>query len=111
MKRFLLFFVACTFAMNMASLSAYAFSCDMSQAEKVEMSCHEAEKQDPQDTQNPQNHCDGICLCQHVMIGQQAYLKEAAVMPVSAHSFMTITAEDIYIFAHKTSPPLRPPIS
>ncbi|MBI1300585.1 MAG: hypothetical protein GC137_02905 [Alphaproteobacteria bacterium] len=108
MKRYLLLFFVLSFAMQVVSLSAYAFSCDMTASETQEMNCHEmVEKQ----AESKQKHCDGVCFCQHVMIGQHAVIQKADFLAFSVNSFTHIKSEDVFVFAHKTSPPFKPPIA
>ncbi len=111
MKRLAFFVIALVFAVNTVSLSAFAFSCDMDQkpvAGEQEMNCHEAEKTKDNKTQN---HCEGVCFCQHVMIGQHVLLSDVVTPSAIFEKERLLPLSDQFIYLVTPAPPFRPPIS
>ena len=104
MRRFSILLFAFVLAFNAVSLSAYAFSCDMSSSvEMSEMDCHEK-------MADQQNHCDGVCFCQHVMLGQQALAYDSIETPVVFEKHVYLKQKFDIFTSNMTFPPFRPPI-
>lgn len=88
MKRFSIVFLMVMFLANTVVVSAWAKPCMMNETEMTEMSsnsdmgdmppCHEENKSEKQD---PNNHCDGVCLCLHVSITQTPVLSDFVTVP------------------------------
>ena len=106
MRRFIFIFTLLAFTIT--GVSAGAFACPkplqdtgMSMEMDADMPCHE-------ETQS-NDHCEDICLCQHMSINQSFTLQNAA-LPAMMHKIETrISAFDIAFYSNVISPPEHPP--
>jgi len=92
MKRFSIVLLMTMFLANTIVVSAWAKPCMMNDmigsGEMTEMSqnsdmgdkppCHEENKSEKQD---PNNHCEGVCLCLHVSLTQTPVLSDLNTVP------------------------------
>ena len=109
MKRFAIFALVFCFALNAVSLSANAFSCEMTAkpASSEEMNCHDAGDQEQKDDKT---HCEDVCFCQHVMLGQQILKFEGVSVPISFEKENFLLLKEQVHNSNKIFPPFRPPI-
>ncbi len=115
MKRFSIVLLMAMFLANTVVVSAWAKPCMMKDMEMTEMSqksdmgdkpCHEENKSEKQD---PNNHCEGVCLCLHVSITQTPVLSDLSAVPevfLGSEKY-TLSKEDMA--SYEGSPSNPPP--
>jgi hypothetical protein len=115
MKQFSIVLLMTMFLANTVVVSAWAKPCMMNDMEMTEMSrkadmgempCHEENKSEKQD---PNNHCEGVCLCLHVSLTQTPVLSDLNAVPdvyLGSETY-TLLREDMASF--ETSPSNPPP--
>jgi hypothetical protein len=103
------------FLANTLVVSAWAKPCMMEDMKSAEMSqnmdmdevpCHEEKKSEKQD---PNNHCEGVCLCLHVSLNQTPVLFDLNSVPdvfLGAETY-TLSREDMA--SYEGSPSNPPP--
>ncbi|MGH1378440.1 MAG: hypothetical protein ACRBB3_06430 [Alphaproteobacteria bacterium] len=113
MKKFAVFIFVFVFAVNTASINAYAFSCTlMAQGQNVDAvamaDCHEMMKTDK--NASGSSHCEGFCFCQSV-------LQSSHIMPLDLNETVMVFVKDMppvsfdnLTHSVDSSPLLRPPI-
>lgn len=106
-----MFVLLAMFIANTFVVPAWAKPCDHGMAAAQIMAelatdkpCHSTQKQDEQ----PQNHCDGICLCAHAALNQTLFHKtaERAVVPIVGTQKFALTKTEP---TTRTAPPLKRP--
>lgn len=114
MKNFALCIVAFMFLANTITVSAWATPCmqnvslaasqGMQDSMDEAMPCHENQQQ------SPITHCDGLCLCVHVMTSQaQAFRNEGGVIiPVFQAERHVLTQDNV--LTRTIKPLFKPPI-
>jgi len=114
MRYFVLFALIIVFSVGAIAPTAFAFECDMMKkghapTEMVmdgNMPCHDKVDQQEQN----QSHCDGLCLCLHLLVNQ------AQVFPVSIIVPEFFVMKDVFAFhddvalSTSSAPPFKPPI-
>ena len=101
------------FFANTMVVSAWAKPCMMSEtemsqsADMEEVPCHEENKNE---TQDPLNHCDGVCLCLHVSVSQTPVLSDLISMPDIFLGTDSYVLFDENVSSQDYSPSNPPPI-
>ena len=117
MKRFSTVFLMVMFLANTGIVSAWAKPCMMNDTEMSEMSsnsdmgdmppCHEENKSEEQD---PNKHCEGLCLCLHASITQTPVLSDFVAVPDIALGAETYNPHNENVPSQDYSPSNPPPI-
>ena len=113
MKKLFVFILMVMFLANTFVVSAWAKPCvksssfvmaqDMRANMDADMPCHD-EKQ-----QSQTQHCDGLCLCLHVAMGQTVILNDFDVLEPLNISEVQFTISQDALVSRQTAPPRRPP--
>lgn len=117
MKRFLITFLMTMFLANTFVMSAWAKPCMINDKEITEMSlssdsgdmlpCHEENESEKTD---PNNHCEGICLCLHVSTSQTPVLSNFIAVPDIALGTEIYHSSNESVPSQDYSPSNPPPI-
>ena len=108
MRNIALFIFVLIFAVNTVSLSAYASSCTMMmKSSAMEETCHDMNE----DKAQTATHCEGICLCQNVLLSSH-------ILPFDMMNMVVVSLKDVPpvsfenpVYSYATAPPFRPPIT
>ena len=113
MKKLFVFILMVTFLANTIVVSAWAKPCmksssmamaqDMRANMDADMPCHDEEQQ------SQTQHCDGLCLCLHVVMAQTVILNDVDVLEPLDISEVQFTISQDALVSRQTAPPRRPP--
>ena len=118
MKKIVLFIIAVMFLANTVAVSAWAKPCmnntametsqSMEKATNDNMPCH-GEEESKEANQNPDKHCEGICLCLHASISQTPIVDSGVEYNLPIASKSTVGFSNDVMVSRTPIPPRRPP--
>jgi hypothetical protein len=113
MKKLALFIFAFMFLANTLVVSAWAKPCmmdsptqmsqDMDASMSGDMPCHD------ENTQGQSPHCDGVCLCLHVLMSQTLITHDAETLKAPAIISERFATDHDLILTRGSLPLRRPP--
>lgn len=116
MKNLAVFIFMVMFLANTIVVSAWAKPCmmgsdiqmsqDMDTSMDADMPCHDKEQKNQN---NPNKHCDGVCLCMHVSINQTPIINDIDALAFPAASKQNIVISQDNLKSRSTLPARRPP--
>lgn len=107
-RKYILILALCAFAVT--TFSAGAMACDMPMADKAPQSIAQTMDMDEPCHEDAQKeHCEDICLCQHMSINQSFTLSQTGTILDAPQSQRIFTPYDAAAYALTIPPPQQPP--